>query len=556
MNGPTRHLRLLRRRIGAGAGLLGLLATAALAPSPAAAATSTSAAAGTPAGPIAVTQAGFVQGAGPDANGVSAFEGIPYAAPPVGALRWKPPQPAAHWNGVLQTTAYGPSCWGAQLPGVPPVPMSENCLTLNVWEPPESAGPPKAVMVWLEGGGFQFGTSDSALYNGANLASHGVVVVTLNYRLGVFGFLARPDLDGEQGSSGDYGLQDQIAALRWVQADIAQFGGNPGNVTVFGQSAGADSVGLLLSSPQAAGLFSKAIAESGAFWDGPNGSIPTHAQALARGQALSTTLDAPTLADLRAVPAAQLAAATAWNPQTDPIATAFSPSIDGSVLRGSPAAVFAAGQQAHVPLLAGFNTAEDVPIFDPWALPHATPAQFDAAAQQLLGAAAMPEFETLYPAATEAQATASADRLVGDMTISEQTWEMLGLQKRTGNPDVYAYKFTYTSPYSPLAAHVAEVPFVFGNLLPQFFAPTAPAPGPADAALSATMSDYWTDFAKQGNPNAAGLPTWPLYAGPGSSVLDLDAAPAAITEPDTARLSFLASFRVDGRFPASWLTDG
>ncbi|HEV2638948.1 MAG TPA: carboxylesterase family protein [Actinocrinis sp.] len=554
MDGRTRRHRPLRNlghRIATSAALIGLLGTGTIALG------MTPAAASATAGPVVATQSGLIQAAAPDASGVTAFEGIPYAAPPVGALRWKPPQPAQHWSGVLQTTAYGPSCWGAQLPGTPTVPMSENCLSLNVWMPPKTLGPPKAVMVWLEGGGFQFGTSAGPLYNGANLAAHGVVVVTLNYRLGVFGFLARPDLDAEQGSSGDYGLQDQIAALRWVQADIAQFGGNPGNVTVFGQSAGADSVGLLMSSPQASGLFAKAIAESGAFWDGPHGSIPTHTQALARGQALSTTLNAPTLADLRAIPAAQLAAATAWTPGTDPIVTAFSPSVDGRVLRAAPAAAFAAGQQAHVPLLAGFNAAEDFPLFDPLALPHATPAQFDAAAQQLFGAAAMPRFQALYPAATEAQATASADLLAGDMTISEQTWQLLGLQKQTGNPDVYAYKFTYTSPYSPVAAHVAEVPFVFGNLIPQFFAPTAPPPGPADAALSATMSTYWTDFAKQGNPNSAGLPAWPVYAGPGSQVLDLDAAPGPITEPDTARLGFLASFRgPDGRFPASWLTNG
>ncbi|MFJ6530538.1 carboxylesterase/lipase family protein [Streptomyces longwoodensis] len=497
---------------------------------------------------VVATAAGAVQGTAPDANGIRAYEGIPYAAPPVGALRWQSPRPAAHWSGARQATAFGPACYGSSQPAAPAVPMSEDCLTLNVWAPPRT-GRAQPVMVWLHGGGFQFGSGADPKYNGAHLAARGTIVVTLNYRLGAFGFLSRTDLDQEAGHSGNYGLQDQIAALRWVQQNIGSFGGDPSNVTLFGESAGAHAAGLLMASPQTCGLFAKAIAQSGAFWDSQTGSIPTHNEAAAQGNALSGRLNASALSDLRALPADQLNAAT-----TAPGTIPFGPSIDGNVLTDSPAAVFAHGRQQHVPLLAGYNGAEDYPLFDPLALPHSTPAEFEAAAQKLFGAQRMDEFAKLYPATTAAQTEASAKQLAGDMVITEQTWEMLALHQRTANVPTYGYKFTYTSPYSPAPAHVADVPFVFGNLLPQYFAPTAPAPTAADRDFSNTVMAYWSNFARTGTPNAAGLPTWPQYQGPGSAILQLNAHPGAFSEPDTQRLSFLASFRVDGRFPASWRT--
>ncbi|WP_411070584.1 carboxylesterase/lipase family protein [Streptomyces sp. cmx-4-25] len=499
-------------------------------------------------GEVITTASGQLQGTAPDANGVSAYRGIPYAAPPTGPLRWKSPQPVPRWGGIRQATTPGPACYGSNQPGAPAVPMSEDCLTLNIWSPPRGKQP-KAVMVWLHGGGFQFGSGSDPKYDGAALAARGVLVVNVNYRLGAFGFLAHPDLDKEAGASGGYGLQDQIAALRWIQQNIASFGGNPGNVTLFGESAGAHAVGLLMSSPQAAGLFSKAIAQSGAFWDNQTGSIPTHTEALTQGKALAARLNTPTADGLRAIPATQLnTASTTGAP--------FGPSIDGQVLTDSPAAVFARGQQQRVPLLAGYTAAENFPIFDPFALPHATPTEFKAAAEKLFGAGRMPEFNTLYPSTTPAQTDASAEQLIGDMAITEQTWEMLGLHQRTSSRDVYAYKFTYTSPYSPVAAHVSDVPFVFGNLLPQYFAPTAPAATTADRAFSHTVMAYWTNFATRGNPNGTGLTTWPTYQGSGSNFMDLSATPAAVAEPDTARLRFIASFRDNGRFPAAWRTAG
>jgi para-nitrobenzyl esterase len=505
-------------------------------------------------GTIVPTQSGLVQSAAPDANGVQSFKGIPYAAAPVGSLRWKPPQFAPPWFGVRSATAYGPSCYATQPPGAPAIPMSEDCLSLNIWMPSPQFGPPKAVMIWVPGGGFQFGTSADPHYDGAQLAARGVVVVSINYRLGVFGFLARPELDSESGGSGAYGLQDQIAAVRWVQRNIPAFGGNPANITVFGNSAGAHSIGLLLASPQAHGLFTKAIVQSGAFWDSQHGSIATHAEALARGNALSGRLGVPSIEGLRAVPAAALAGATAWIPIFDPSLTAFAPSIDGQVLTDTPANVFAQGRQVRVPVLAGYTAAEDVPLFDLWALPHSSPEVFYAAAEAMFGPDRMAEFKTLYPAANADQAATSANQLIGDLVISEQTWELLGSQQKVA--PVYGYRFSYRSAYSPVAAHVAEVPFVLGNLFPQYFAPQAPPPNGGDFAFSNTLMSYWTNFAKSSNPNGPGLPTWPRYGGAGSSVLNLTAAPSAIAESDTARQSFIASFRTGGRFPAGWRITG
>ncbi|MFB7031675.1 MULTISPECIES: carboxylesterase/lipase family protein [unclassified Streptomyces] len=502
-----------------------------------------------PAPPIAVTLSGKVQGTA-DGNGIRSYKGVPYAATPTGELRWRPPQAAPRWSGVRQATSYGPACYGSGQQVASSLPMSEDCLTLNVWTPTHR-GEPRPVMVWLHGGGFQFGSGADPKYDGAALAARGVVVVTLNYRLGAFGFLARTDLDQEAGSSGGYGLQDQIAALQWVQRNIASFGGDPRNVTLFGESAGGHSVGMLTSSAQTRGLFAKAIAQSGAFWDSQRGSMPTHAEALAHGNALAAKLDAPTLADLRAVPADWINAVT-----TAPGAAPFGPSVDGRVLTETPAAVFAAGRQQNVPLLAGYTGAENFPLFDPLALPHATTAEFFAAAEKLFGAERMAEFRLLYPATTAVEAKASAERLVGDMVITEQTWEMLILHSRTKDAPTYGYTFTYTSDYSPAPAHVADVPFVFGNLLPQFFAPSAPVPTAADRGFATTVMSYWTNFARTGDPNGPGLPAWPRYQGPGSVILDLKSAPAAVPEAATERLTFLASFRVEGRFPEAWRTAG
>ena len=493
----------------------------------------------------------MVQGNAADANGVTSFKGIPYAAPPVGALRWRPPAPAPFFNGVLGAFSFGAPCIS---PFAPSPAQSEDCLTLNVWTPSLNPGALKPVMVWLHGGGFQFDSSANPTYDGASLASHDVVVVSLNYRLGVLGFLADAQLDAEQGTSGNYGLMDQIAVLNWVKQNIAQFGGDPGRVTLFGESGGAHAVGLLMSSPRARGLLSAAILESGAFWDSAQlGSMPTHAEALAQGAAFAAKFPGE---DLRAVDAASINAAAPFNLTVLP-AQSFAPTLDGNILPVTPAEVFDRAQTPNIPLLGGWNAAEFLP-FTGFALPHATAQQFDAAAAGLFGNRCLAQFQALYPAPTDALATPAAFQLTGDLTIAEQTWEALSVTRRPGAAPAYAYNFTYTSPYSPVAGHVAEVPFVFGTIATArlYFNQTTPAPTAADQQFSGILQSYWTNFAKTGNPNGPGLPTWPAYTGLGGQVLQLSAAPFARANTDEARFAFLASYRSHGRYPAAWRTGG
>ncbi|MER6345072.1 carboxylesterase/lipase family protein [Streptomyces sp. NPDC001595] len=496
---------------------------------------------------VITTTSGDVRGTAPDSSGVASYKGIPYAAPPVGPLRWRPPQPPASWSGVRDGTRFGNTCMGVATPSTPPASMSEDCLTLNIWAP-AGTEQPKAVMVWLHGGGFQFGSSSEPVYDGARLASQGVVVVSLNYRLGVFGFLARHDLDAESGASGNFGLRDQIAALRWIQSNIGAFGGDPDNVTVFGESAGAHAVGMLMSSPGTTGLFHKAIAQSGGFWDSVYGSIDTHAMALARGEGLSATMNAPSLTDLRAIPARELNLATA---RLD--TSGFQPGIDGTTVPDEPAQVFAQGRQQRVPLLAGYMAEEDFPVFQDKTLPHSTPLEFNTSAARVFGLDRMDEFKPRYPAITISQTNASARQLAGDMMITEQTWEMLGLHQHTSGQPVYAYKFTYTSPYSPRAGHTFDLPFVFGTLDAKSSLLSV-APSEADRAFSDKVMSYWTTFARLGNPSTSDLPAWAPYQGEGSRVQELAATPVPVSDPDATRLQFLKSFREDGRLPDRWRT--
>jgi para-nitrobenzyl esterase len=403
-------------------------------------------------------------------------------------------------------------------------------------------------MVWIHGGGFEFGASANPSTDGARLAQKGVVVVSFNYRVGVLGFLAHPELD-QEGPSGNYGLQDQLAALHWVQANIARFGGDPNTVTVFGESAGAHALGILLASPNASGLIHKAIGASGAFWDSEHGSLSTYDEAHARGVAFAARQGASSIAALRALSAEQLNAAATWNFTRDPSMTAFSPHIDRYVVPEVPATRYLHGEQLPIPLLAGWNDVEQWP-FRARALPHQTAQDFRQAAERMFGQDRLAEFLTLYPAESDAQAAESAEALIGDLTISEQTWEWLELQQRSGAP-VYGYTFTYTSPYVPIASHLVDVPFVFGTLTPQFLVGGQAPPADADRALSETIMSYWVNFATRGDPNGSGLPYWPPYDSTGV-VQNLGKTVEPQKNGRAARFRFLASYRTDGAFPASW----
>jgi para-nitrobenzyl esterase len=497
-------------------------------------------------------ETGTVRGLVRDERGVLAFKGIPFAAAPVSELRWRAPQPAPAWAGVRDATQYGTRCLSAW-PGdvTPGPPRSEDSLSLNIWTAAQQADESRPVMVWIHGGGFQFGSSAVPTSDGARLAALGAVVVSFNYRVGVLGFLAHPDLDAE-GPSGDYGLQDQIAALRWVQTNIARFGGDPGNVTVFGESAGAHAIGILLASPLTKGLVHKAIGQSGAFWDTIHGSLSTHDEACARGTAFGERLSAPSISALRALPAADVNAAAPWDFSTDPAATAFSPSVDGFVVPDVPVMRYMRGEQLRIPLLAGWNAAEYWPFRD-MALPHATANEFRQAAERMFGTERLAEFLALYPAETDAQATASAEELVGDLLISAQTWEWLELQQRTGAA-VYGYTFTYTSPYVPIASHLVDVAFVFGTLTPQFIVNGAMPPSGADRALAEMVMSYWVNFAKHGNPNGPALPHWPRFA-EGGLVQNLGPSVGPHANAWAPRFRFLKSYRSDGVLPAGWRTE-
>jgi para-nitrobenzyl esterase len=495
------------------------------------------------------TQVGHVRGRRRDVSGVLAFRGIPYAAPPVGPLRWRAPQPPTPWIGVRDALTFGAGCLSALEDDHRPGPRSEDCLYLNVWTAAKRAHEKRPVMVWIHGGGFQFGSSANPATDGGPLAAKGVVVVSFNYRLGIFGFLAHPVLDLEA-QSGNYGLQDQLAALRWVKANIADFGGDPDNVTVFGESAGAMAIGILMASPLAHGLFHKAIGESGAFWDSRHGPLQGIEEARKRGLAFARQQGNASIAALRATPAEQLNAAAPWSFRTDPVVTAFSPSIDHYVVPDVPALRFLRGEQMHIPLLAGWNAAEETP-FPSQTLPDQSAQAFRAAAGEMFGKERLADFLKAYPADTDAQAKASAAALTGDYVIGEQCWQWLRLHRGTCRAPVYGYLFSYTSPYTPIASHVTEIPFVFGTLTPQQVIGCTAPPAEADRALAQTIMSYWVNFAMHGDPNGFGLPPWPAYDEK-DVVQILGTTIEARPNPQAACFRFLASFRQGGILPMRW----
>lgn len=500
-------------------------------------------------------QQGAVQGKARSSAGILEFLGIPYAAPPVGDLRWKSPQAAENFNGTLNATAFGASCYNAEGGAMTSGPVSEDCLTVNVWTGAKSSSEKRPVMLWIYGGGFQFGSSSQANYNGTNLALDGVVLVSFNYRLGVLGFLGLSELDSEGSGSGNFGLQDQLAALKWIQDNIAKFGGDPDNVTIFGESAGAHSVGLLLASPLSTGLFHRAILESGAYWDSEHGSLQNFTEARSMGTAFQEKLNVTSVAELRDLSAQSVNDAALWNSSTDPGITAFAPSIDHYVVTAVPASAFESGQTQGVPILAGFNANEEY-LFLPRALPHSTAAEYTQSIETFFKTQSNKSLQ-LYPGDTDAQANQSANALDGDLVIREQTFEAVDRQARVSGQTCYAYYFSYTSAYSPYAAHTAEVNFVFGNLGPNFIFGTTPAASEADSAMSRVMMSYWTNFAKTGNPNGANganenLPEWPSYTANGNNFLELGNNISAIANPSQARFQFIASLRTNGSLPQQW----
>lgn len=456
--------------------------------------------------------AGITQG------GVSAFLGIPYAAPPVGSNRWRSPQPPVSWSGIRPADHFAASCWQTVAPAgfgpwtheyVVQDRVSEDCLYLNVWTPARrSARLP--VLFWIYGGGFTQGSGSVPIYNGSALASRGIVVVTVNYRLGVLGFLALPALTREARGAppGNYGLQDLIAALKWLRRNASAFGGDPAKITIAGQSAGAIAVHDLIASPLASGLFARAIAESGLPSLAPT---PSLAQAERAGEAFARSRGATSLAQLRALTPEQLAAEPASS------APRFSPIVDGVLLPHSPEIARIAGPLNDTPILVGMNADEDSAFMAPHGA--ASPTALEALLRRTYGALA-PEFEKLYPTNTAGERAAAAREIPRDRGLAS-LYEWARERLSESHRPVYGYLYDHTEP-GPQSAryrafHSSEVPYVFGTL---DAAPERPFTD-RDRTISRELSTYWVNFIETGDPNVAGLPYWPRMRLPIPQLMEL-----------------------------------
>ena len=478
------------------------------------------------------TDHGTVRGKTINDGKVRAYLGLPYAAPPVGDLRWKPPMPPAKWKATRDATQFGARCEQGtvyddmvfQDSG-----PSEDCLFLNVYVPAQATKKSKLpVMFWIHGGGYGGGSASEPRHNGDFLPLKGVVLVTINYRLGVFGFLVTNDLVKEgNGAAGNYGLLDMVAALHWVQANIREFGGDPGNVTIFGESAGSFAVSTLMASPLAQGLFQKAIGESGAsFPSGTNLGGGSIADRVESDGAWVATLGINSLAELRALPTETILEAARKSGHTR-----FTPDIDGRLLTEPIPTTYAAGRQAHVPLLAGWNADEGSFV----ASHGMTAAEWSELAKSLFGEHTT-TFLKLYPGETDAQALRSAIDFGGDSFIGFSTWKWIKAHSATGQSPVYRYHFERAaspSKFHPgtFAFHSDDIEYVFGTLDTR--------PGwkvqPEDRALSDQIMSYWTNFARTGDPNGPGLPLWPRL-GSNDEMIHLN---VPITSgPDTLRARY------------------
>jgi para-nitrobenzyl esterase len=466
--------------------------------------------------------------AGVVANGVRVFRGIPFAAPPVGDLRWKAPQPIIAWDGVRPADRFGPQCVQTPYPvgsvyAMETAPQSEDCLYLNVWTT-GGAGDKRPVMVWIHGGAWTRGASNIATYDGAALARRGVVVVTTNYRLGPLGFLAHPELTAEspQHSSGNYAILDHVAALRWVQRNIASFGGNPANVTIFGESAGSWSVNAAQATPLAKGLFHRAIGESGAQF----GRTPRLSDAEQGGLALAKAVGADSLKSLRAVPAEKLVAVQAFRSSIN---------VDGWVLPDDIRTMFAQKKHSDVPVLVGSNADEWTTLGNVSTFPKTMDDFRKRVESQFPGLTK--EFDAAYPVKSEVDIAGALLALGRDVTFSLEmrTWARM---VTAAGQRAFLYQFTHVPP-GPEAAtrrayHASEIQYVFGNLRNPAFTFTD-----TDRRLSEAMSSYWVNFATTGNPNGKGLSAWSAYDVANEPYLELGAQIQAKHQLLKTQLDFL-----------------
>ncbi len=472
--------------------------------------------------------------AGTIVDGIRVYKGIPFAAAPLGELRWRPPQPVAAWSGVRKADTFGPECTQTPYPAGSPYArplekMSEDCLYLNVWTG-AGAGEARPVMVWIHGGAWTRGSSSMPTYDGTALARKGVVVVTANYRLGVFGFLAHPELTAEspQHSSGNYAILDHVAALQWVQKNIAAFGGDPARVTIFGESAGSWSVNVVQATPLARGLFHRVIGESGAQF-ARNMRL---AEAEKGGVALAAAVGADSLNALRAVPAEQLAAIQTFRAAIN---------VDGWVLPADVRTIFAEKKHSLVPIIAGSNANEWTTLggLDRSQYPKTLEEYRKRVESQYRDA--IKDYDAAYPVKSEADI---AEALLGvgrDTTFSLEmrTWARM---VTASGQKAYLYQFTRVPPGPNAktwgAYHAAEIPYVFGTLRVRDWPFTD-----ADFALADRMSSYWVSFAATGDPNGRGLPAWTPYDSTSEPYLELGDAVQLKNHLLKAQLDFLEQWQ-------------
>ena len=484
------------------------------------------------------TESGRVSGVYDEATGITSFKGIPFAAPPVGELRWKEPQPAESWEGIKKCTAFSASpVQGTPVPFsmwtqefiAPKEPLNEDCLYLNVWTGAKAAAEKRPVLVYIYGGGFSSGSGAVPIYNGEEMAKKGLVFITFNYRVGVLGFLAHPELtaESEHNASGNYGLLDQIAALKWVNKNIEAFGGDPNNVTIAGQSAGAFSVNYLVASPLTKGLIHRAIAESG-------GAVLSSSQ-LARGSALEVaeeagiqfakSFKAQSIAELRKKTAEEILA----------VRGPSSPIIDGHVIPEPMNEIFVRGKQNDVPLILGWNEDEG------FGGPPQPAEKFKEQVKQRFGDMA-DEFLALFPLSTEEEVKEIQNALGALQTFGVQSYKWMKYQNETATSEVYLYRFERDVPYAEGmqdfgAFHTGEVPYAYNNLK------MSPRPWEEiDYKLADVMSDYWVNFAKNGNPNGESLPEWQACSPENPKAMIFNTEVECKDLPNKEILNFLENF--------------